>query len=103
MNPFDDYYLTVMRERIAGPMEIEHYLKLDMQDHQNDELDFSFAQRRAQCCRLCDERLVRKAKQERSMLVPDSWAGEKINQKYFKGTLQPEETTVPHKRGFWGR
>ena len=86
-NPFDDYFLQFMRDKIAGPIEVEKYMNLTMQDSDNHELNLQFAQRRAQCCRLCDAEFVEQLRKTRNTMVEDSWTPERIDKEFFAGTM----------------
>ena len=86
--PFAEDYLRLLREKVAGPLELEQYLKVDLSKYAHGKLEpYRAVQRRAQCCRLCDENHVREAKANRTRLVPQAWDGETINKRLFGGTM----------------
>ena len=86
-NPFDDYYLKTMRDRVAGPLEIDAHNVIHMKDNENSELNYQFLQRRAQCCRLCDENTAKQAKVSRTHFIPHPWDEDKINRILFSGKM----------------
>ena len=84
--PFDKKFLKFMSEKIAGPLEVEPYAGLLLRDS-GSELNLQFAQRRAQCCRLCDEDYLKSLKAERMKPVPEAWDADHINTKFFAGKM----------------
>ena len=86
--PFAEDYLRLLRDKVAGPLELEQYLNVDLRKYSNGKLDaYRAVQRRAQCCRLCDENQVREAKANRTRVVPHSWNEHTINKRFFHGTM----------------
>jgi len=90
VNPFDDYYLNLLKTRIAGPLEVEAYKDVSMKENNNDELNYQYRQRRAQCCRLCDAEFLKTARENRGDIIPVSWDEDKINSVFFNGTMYGE-------------
>lgn len=86
-NPFDDFYLSLVRDRVAGPEEVQANENTQRSKVSDPELSFEYLQRRAQCCRLCDTREVRKAKATRTRVVSERWRKDKISKHFFNNNL----------------
>jgi hypothetical protein len=86
-NPFDSHYHSILQNKVAGPIEMQlQHTNLD-EARSNEELNYQFAQRKAQCCRLCDHTEVLKAKASRGRFVGEAWSLDRINHFFFDGHI----------------
>ena len=87
-NPFASDYLHLLRDKVAGPLEVERYLdSVDVKDAGSAQMNFRAMQRRAQCCRLCDANFAKQAKASRTHVIPVAWSAAKINHRLFQDKM----------------